>query len=80
MDVGVAEGKFTEIMREVFNRPDLQYSPELTAAEVEEWDSLSHVDLIVAVESEFKIRLSTGEVRGLKNVGQFVALIAAKAK
>jgi acyl carrier protein len=38
------------------------------------------VDLIVAVESEFKIKLSTGEVRGLKNVGQFVALIAAKAK
>ncbi len=80
MEIDVAQAKFTGIMREVFNRPDLQYSADLTAAEVDEWDSLSHVDLIVAVESEFKIRLSTGEVRGLKNVGQFVALIVKKAK
>ncbi len=80
MEAAVVEMKLTEILREIFRQPNLQYDPQLTAADVEEWDSLSHVDLIVAVETEFGIRLKTGEVRGLKNVGDFVKVIAAKAK
>jgi acyl carrier protein len=72
--------KLTGIMREFFDDPSLVVSDQLTAADVDGWDSLTHVDLIVAVEEEFKIRLSTGDVRGLKNVGSFVDLIAAKAK
>ena len=74
------ETKLTEILRDVFNQPELQYKPDLTAADVDGWDSLSHVDLIVAVEAEFGINLTTGQVRGLKNVGDFVKVIAAKAR
>ena len=51
----------------------------MTAADVAAWDSLTHIDLVVEVEKEFKIKLSTAEVRGLKNVGDFAALIAKKA-
>jgi acyl carrier protein len=51
----------------------------MTAADVDGWDSLSHIDLIVAVEKRFRIRLTTGEVRGLNNVGDFIALISRKA-
>ena len=52
----------------------------MTAADVEAWDSLTHIDLIVQVEREFAIKLSTAEVRGLKNVGDFLALIVQKAR
>lgn len=80
MDRATVETRLTAILRDVFNDPGLVYRDDLTAADVDEWDSLSHVDLIVAVESEFGIKLTTGEVRGLKNVGDFVTIVAAKAK
>ncbi len=80
MDTAIVEVRLTAILREMFDQPDLEYRPNMMAADVDEWDSLSHVDLIVAVETEFGIRLTTGEVRGLKNVGDFVKVIAAKAK
>jgi acyl carrier protein len=80
MDTLTVETKLTEILRDVFNQPNLQYNPDLTADDVDGWDSLSHVDLIVAVETEFGIKLTTGQVRGLKNVGDFVKVIALKAR
>jgi acyl carrier protein len=52
---------------------------DLTAADVEGWDSLSHINLIVAVEKEFKIKLTTADIRALTTVGDFIALIARKA-
>ncbi len=80
MDTAIVVTRVTQLLREIFNQPDLRYDPALTAADVEEWDSLTHVDLIVAAEAEFHIKLTTGEVRGLKNVGDLVSLIVAKAK
>ena len=80
MDTATVETRLTAILRETFDDPSLIYRSDLTAADVDDWDSLSHVDLIVAVEEEFHIKLTTGEVRGLKNVGDFVKAIAAKAK
>jgi acyl carrier protein len=50
----------------------------MTADDVDAWDSLTHIDLIVAVEKAFRIKLSTSSVRGLKNVGDFIALITSK--
>ena len=50
-------------------------TPELTANDVEEWDSLSHVSLVLAIEQEFGIRFRVGEVEGTKNVGELAALI-----
>lgn len=48
---------------------------ELSAKDVEEWDSLLQISLVVAVEKEFKIRFRVGEVEATKNVGDFVDLI-----
>ena len=80
MERSVVENRLVHIMRETFNEPGLAIRDDLTAADVDEWDSLSHVDFIVAVEAEFDIRLTTAEVRNLKNVGDFVKVIAKKAK
>lgn len=54
-------------------------TPELTAKEVSEWDSLLHVSLILAVEQEFKIRFRVGEVEGTKNVGELANLILSRS-
>lgn len=50
-------------------------SADLSAKEVPEWDSLMHISLVVAVEKEFGIRFSVGEVESTQNVGEFAALI-----
>jgi acyl carrier protein len=68
----------TEIMRDVFDLDDLQVSLETTAEDVEEWDSLSHIRLIVAVERKFGFKFKNSEIESLKNVGELVNLVATK--
>lgn len=53
-------------------------TPELTAKDVPEWDSLIQISLLVAVEKLFNLRFRTGEVEATKNVGQFADLIARR--
>lgn len=67
------------IMEDVFDVDDLSVTPTTTAEDIEEWDSLSHIRLIVAVERKFKIKFKTAEIEGLKNVGDLVGLIGARA-
>jgi acyl carrier protein len=67
------------IMEDVFDIDDLSVTPATTAEDIEEWDSLSHIRLIVAVERKFKIKFKTAEIEGLKNVGDLVDLIGVKA-
>ncbi|MBV8594029.1 MAG: acyl carrier protein [Caulobacteraceae bacterium] len=67
-----------EIMEDVFDVDDLAISPATTAEDIEEWDSLSHIRLIVAVERRFKIKFRTAEIEGLQNVGELVRAIDAK--
>lgn len=68
----------TGIFREVFDDPSLEIGPAMTAHDVEGWDSLSHVNLIVAVENRFKIRLSQRELLTLKNVGDLIRCIEVR--
>jgi acyl carrier protein len=70
--------KLTDIFREVFDDDSIVLRNELTADDVENWDSLTHINLIVAIEKEFKVRFTTGEVSGLKNVGDLVSLVSRK--
>lgn len=67
-----------EIMADTFDLDDLALTPETTAGDVEEWDSLSHVRLIVAIERAFKIKFSNAEIERLRNVGSLVDAIASK--
>ena len=71
-----------EIFREVFEDPDLEISDEMTANDVEQWDSLEHINLIIATENNFKIKFTTAEMSRLKgsgqNVGSFIEMIESK--
>lgn len=68
------------VMRETFDRDDLVVTRETTARDVQEWDSLSNVELMVAVESAFDVRLRTGEIAGLRNVGELCDVIASRTR
>lgn len=67
-----------EVMRDVFDEDDIVIGPETTAKDVVGWDSLNHVNLVVAVEKRFKIKFTTKEITGLPNVGEFVKAIERK--
>ena len=70
--------RLTGIFQDLFDEPALEVNDAMTANDVEAWDSLTHINLIVAVEKEFKIKFTTGEVNHLRNVGDLVALIRRK--
>ena len=70
--------RLTGIFQDLFDEPTLEINDAMTANDVEAWDSLTHINLIVAVEKEFKIKFTTGEVNHLRNVGDLVALIRRK--
>lgn len=64
--------------RDVFDDDALELRQNITAADVEQWDSLSHINLIVALEREFKVKFTTAEVMTLKNVGDLEVLLIRK--
>ena len=68
------------IFQEVFDDDDIIPHEEMVADDVPSWDSLSNIRLVIAVEEEFDIRFSTGEVAELKNVGEFISVILKKTK
>jgi acyl carrier protein len=68
-----------DIMRDVFDVDDLVISESTTADDVEEWDSLSHIRLIVAIERKFGFKFKNSEIETLKNVGDLIRLIQSKA-
>lgn len=69
-----------EIFREAFDDEDLVITPEMTAKDIEDWDSLMQIQLIVAAEHRFGVRFTTQEMSGLKNVGDFAKVIEGKIK
>ena len=71
--------KLTTVFRDVFDENDLVLKPGMTADDVDGWDSLSHIRLVLAVSKAFGVKFSASEVGGLKNVGEFAALIRTKA-
>ena len=72
------ESRLTGIFRDIFDDEALTLRPEMTAADVPDWDSFNHINLIVATEAKFGIKFQTAEVESLKNVGHFEELIARK--
>jgi acyl carrier protein len=70
--------RLNRVFRDALENDLIMLNPNTTAADIEEWDSLSHVRIVLAVEQEFKLRLKAGEISGLENVGAFVALLERK--
>jgi acyl carrier protein len=66
------------IFRDVFDDENLTVDRDSTADTVEGWDSLAHINLVMAIEKSFKVKFALGELQGLKNVGEMVDLIERK--
>ncbi len=68
----------TEIFQDVLDDDELVLSAATTAQDVENWDSLNHVRLMLTVERKFAVKFSAAEIGRLKNVGDLVALIQSR--
>jgi acyl carrier protein len=70
--------RLTEIFQEIFDEDSIEVTPKLSADDVDGWDSLTHIRLVLTIEKVFKIKFSTSEIVKLENVGDLVALIQGK--
>lgn len=71
-------GQLVEVFRSLFKNPKLQIWSEMTANDVQGWDSLAHIRLILEVEKSFGVKFKTAEISSFRNVGDLVMLIARK--
>lgn len=69
-----------EVFRDVFDDESITVTDSTTANDIEDWDSLEHINLIVAIEKRFGIKFSMREVTSMKNVGEMVDIIMERAK
>ena len=70
--------KIHPIFLEEFDVEELIITEETTALDIDEWDSLSHIQLVVAFEKSFQIRFTSSEIQSWKNVGQIIDCISSK--
>lgn len=66
------------IFRDVFDDEDLEVNDSTNSSDIEDWDSLEHITLVVSMEKEFNLKFDLKEVNKLANVGEMVDLIASK--
>jgi acyl carrier protein len=78
MDESKIYESLAEIFENVFDDDSIEITPQLSAKDVDGWDSLTHIRLLLTIEKAFKIKFSTSDVGKLENVGDLVALIKAK--
>ena len=72
--------RLTKVFREVFEDNSLEIQDDHGPEDIPGWDSLAHVNLLVSIETEFNIRLSTAEMASLERVGDIKGLIVARGK
>ena len=67
--------ELNEIFRDVLDDDTIEVTEATTSDDIEDWDSLEHINLVVAVENTFHIKFKMGEVNSMKNVGEMVEII-----
>ena len=72
--------KINEVFRDVFEDDDITVVDETTADDIEDWDSLEHINLVNAIEQEFGIKFTMGQIVSMKNVGEMAAIIAERGR
>jgi acyl carrier protein len=70
--------RMNRVFREIFEDPTISLRDETTARDIELWDSLRHIDLIMRLEDEFQLRFTVDDITGLKNVGEMIAMLERK--
>lgn len=66
------------IFREIFDEEDLVISRDTVAEDIEDWDSLTHMQLIIEIEKRYGIKFTTAEIKRAANVGEFIDIIKGK--
>ncbi len=67
--------RINTVFRDFFDDDSIEVDAQTTAEDIDDWDSLNHITLMAAVEDEFGIRFTMGEVSGMKNVGEMAKII-----
>ncbi len=70
--------KLNNVFKDVFDDETIEVSSATTADDIEDWDSLEHINLMAAVEKEFEIKFSMGQIVTMKNVGEMADIILSK--
>lgn len=72
--------RLNEVFRDVFDDNEINVDESTTSEDIEDWDSLEHINLIEAVEQEFSMTFKMKEISGMKNVGEMAGIIAERGK
>ena len=70
--------RLNKVFRDVFDDDDINVTETTTSADIDDWDSLEHINLVAAVEQEFGMKFTMGQVVTMKNVGEMVDIILQK--
>ena len=70
--------RLNKVFQDVFDDESIVVNDETTSADIEDWDSLEHINLVVAIEQEFGIKFNMSEVTTMKNVGEMVTIILSR--
>ena len=72
--------RLNDVFRDIFGDDSISVTANTTSADIEDWDSLAHINLMDAVEHEFGLRFKMREVSSMKNVGDMIKLIAERGR
>jgi acyl carrier protein len=78
MDEAAIYQRLTGIFHDIFDDDAIVVGPDLSAKDVDGWDSLTHIRLLLTIERAFKVKFSTAEISNLENVRGLVALIKGR--
>lgn len=70
--------ELNKVFQDVFDDESITVNDNTTAEDIEDWDSLEHINLVVAIESNFNVKFNMGEVTAMKNVGEMVDKLMEK--
>ena len=70
--------KLNEVFRDVFDDESISVTDATTANDIDDWDSLEHINLLAAIEQEFGMKFNMGQVVSMKNVGEMADIIISK--